>query len=121
MTMTLSYRVRDKKNNRYSPKSQFAILDDGKLIITLGGYYEHFTNTNQDDYLVEYCTGYKDVDGKYLYVNDYVEFQLGLKRIRCRIIYDHFSFKLAEIRGGYMDFTQQKYTLIGNYHDSRPD
>jgi len=119
--MILSFRVWDKKNNKYLQESQFAILDNGKLIVTHSGYYEHFTNTNQDDYLVEYCTGYQDINGKYLYINDYVEYQLGLKRIRCRIIYDHFSFKLAEIRGGYMDFTQQKYTLVGNYHDSKPD
>lgn len=114
MTEILKFRVWDIKNNKYSPKSQFAILDNGKLIVTLGGYYEHFTNTNQDDYLVEYCTGYKDKDNNPLYVNDYVEFKLGLKMVKARIIYDHFAFWLHEIRGGVMSFYKYDYKLIGN-------
>lgn len=114
MNNILSFRVWDKKKNKYSPKSQFAILDNGKLIVTLGGYYEYFTNTNQDDYIVEYCTGYNDKDNNPLYVNDYVEFKLGLKMVKARIIYDHFAFWLHEIRGGVMPFYQYDYKLIAN-------
>jgi len=121
MTLTLSFRVWDKKNNRYLYLLGQALTNMGELLLSEDPNSGVYIKTNIDDYLIEYCTGYKDVDGKYLYINDYVEFQLGLKRIRCRILYDHFCFKLAEIRGGYMDFTQQKYTLIGNYHDSRPE
>jgi len=121
MTMTLSFRVWDIKNKRYVQNCTQAITNRGKLIISDSDFYQHFTNTNQDDYVIEYCTGYKDVDGKYLYVNDYVEYKLGLKMVRARILYDYFAFRLAEIRGGYMDFTQQKYTLLGNSHEYQPD
>ena len=117
--MTLSFRVWDKKNNRYL-SDQSAITNDG-LLIKETYYVDKFQVLNNDDYEIEYCTGYKDVDGKYLYVNDYVSFQLGLKIVRARIIFDHFSFKIAEIRGGYMDFNQQKYTLLGNCHEYQPD
>lgn len=114
MTEILKFRVWDKKNNKYLPESQFAILDNGKLIVTHNGYYEHFTNTNQDDYVVEYCTGYKSVDGVDIYVNDYVEFKLGLKMVRARVTYDHFAFWIYEIRGGVMPFYKHDYKIIGN-------
>ncbi len=119
MTTTLSFRVWDKKNNRYL-SDRCAITNDGLLIKEIY-YVDKFQVLNSDDYEVEYCTGYKDVDGKYLYVNDYIEFKLGLKMVQARIIYDHFAFRLAEIRGGYMEFTQQKYTLLGNRHEYQPD
>ena len=118
MTEILKFRVWDKKNNKYLPESQFAILDNGKLIVTHSGYYEHFSNTNQDDYIVEYCTGYKSADGAYIYVNDYVEFKLGLKMIKARVVYDNFAYWIYEIRGGVMPFCQRDYKIIGNQNTS---
>ena len=117
MTMTLSFRVWDIKNKRYVQNCTQAITNRGKLIISDSYFYQHFTNTNQDDYVIEYCTGYKDVDGKYLYVNDYVEFKLGLKMVQARIIYDHFGFWLHEIRGGVMPFYKYDYKITGNLHN----
>ena len=121
MTMTLSFRVWDKKNNKYLHLNSQAVTNMGELLIRDHSNLEQYQKVNNDDYEIEYCTGYKDVDGKYLYVNDYISFQLGLKIVRARIIYDHFAFRIAEIRGGYMDFTQQKYTLLGNSHEYQPD
>lgn len=119
MNTILSFRVWDKKNNRYL-SDQSAITNDG-LLIKETYYVDKFQVLNSEDYVIEYCTGYKTVDGTDIYVNDYVEYKLGLKMVRARILYDHFAFRLAEIRGGYIDFTQQKYTLLGNSHEYQPD
>lgn len=115
--MKSKFRVWDKKKNKYLDNSYAqAITNNGKLIIGDSDYYESFTNTNEDDYIVEYCTGYKSINNEDIYVNDYVEYKLGLKMVRARVTFDHFSFWNVEICGGYMSFTQQKYTIIGNYN-----
>ena len=111
------FRVWDKKNNKYLT-DQSAITNDG-LLIKETYYIDKFQVLNSDDYEIEYCTGYKDVDGKYLYVNDFVEFKLGLKMVRGRIIYDNFAFWVYEFRGGIMAFTQQKYISLGNYNENK--
>lgn len=115
MKITLSFRVWDKKNNRYL-SDQSAITNDG-LLIKETYYVDKFQVLNSDDYEIEYCTGYKDIDGKYLYVNDYVEFKLGLKMVQARIIYEHFGFWLYEIRGGVMPFYKYDYKITGNSHN----
>lgn len=112
--MTLSFRVWDKKNNRYL-SDQSAITNDG-LLIKETYYVDKFQVLNNDDYEIEYCTGYKDVDGKYLYVNDYVSFQLGLKMIKGRIVFDNFRFWIYEVCGGCMEFNRHEYKVIGNYN-----
>ena len=112
--MILSFRIWDIKNKKYVDNCAVAISNRKTLLIGDGYLFNSLKEINPENYCIEYSTGYKDINGKDLYVNDYVEYQLGLKRIRCRIIYDNFAFRLAEIRGGYMDFTQQEYTLIGN-------
>ncbi len=115
--MKSKFRVWDKKKNKYLDNSYAqAITNNGKLIIGDSDYYESFTNTNEDDYIVEYCTGFKSINNEDIYVNDYVEYKLGLKMVRGRVVYDHFAYYVAEIRGGYMQFTQQNYTIIGNYN-----
>jgi len=113
----IKFRVWDKKKNIYLNNSYAqAITNNGKLIIGDSDYYTSFTNTNEDDYIVEYCTGYKSVNNEDIYVNDYVEYKLGLKMVRARVVFNHFAYYVAEIRGGYMPFTQQDYTIIGNYN-----
>jgi hypothetical protein len=117
--MKSKFRVWDKKKNKYLDNSYAqAITNNGKLIIGDSDYYESFTNTNEDDYIVEYCTGYKSVNNEYIYVNDYVEYKLGLKMVRGRVVYDNFGYWIYEIRGGCMVFTQQQYTIIGNQNSN---
>ena len=110
----LKFRVWDIKNKRYVQNCAQAITNRGKLIISDSYFYQHFTNTNQDDYVIEYCTDYKSSDGIDIYVNDYVEFKLGLKMVRARVVYDHFAFWVHEIRGGVMPFYKHDYKIIGN-------
>lgn len=61
------FRVWDLKNKKFLPESYFAILGNGKLIVTLSGYYNDFTNTNQDDYVVQQYTGLTDKNGVPIY------------------------------------------------------
>jgi hypothetical protein len=49
-----------------------------------------------------------------------VEFPLGIKISRGKIIYDHFCFWLVEPQGGVLKFDQKQYTYLGNYNKN-PD
>jgi uncharacterized phage protein (TIGR01671 family) len=65
-----TFRTWDVKNKKFLPESNFAILGNGKLIVTLSGYYNHFTNTNQDDYVVQQYTGLTDINDNPIYEGD---------------------------------------------------
>ena len=69
---------------------------------------------DQDDYVIEMCTGFPATDGKLLYVNDLVQFPLGIKTSKGKIIYEHFSFWIVEKQGGMLKFDQKNYKYIGN-------
>lgn len=114
--MTLSFRVWDKKNNKYLDLYSQAVTNMGELLINDCSDLRYYQKVNKNDYEIEYCTGYKDVDGKYLYVNDYVEYKLGLKMIKGRIVFDNFRFWIYEVCGGCMEFNRHKYKVIGNYN-----
>ena len=114
MTEILKFRVWDKKNQKYVGTSVPAITNLGELIFAKDKHLTQFDDVNSEDYVVEYCTGYKTVDGTDIYVNDYVEFKLGLKMVRARVTYDNFAFWVYEIRGGVMPFYKHDYKIIGN-------
>jgi len=62
--------VWDVKQKKFLTESYFAILGNGKLILTLCGYYTEFTNTNQDDYVVQQYTGLTDNNDVSIYEGD---------------------------------------------------
>ena len=67
MNRHIKFRVWDVKNKKFLPESYFAILGNGKLIVTLSGYYNDFTNTNQDDYVIQQYTGLTDKNGNLIF------------------------------------------------------
>jgi uncharacterized phage protein (TIGR01671 family) len=74
MNRPIKFRVWDIKNKKFLPESYFAILGNGKLIVTLSGYYNDFTNTNQDDYVVQQYTGLADSNDDPIYEGDIVQY-----------------------------------------------
>jgi uncharacterized phage protein (TIGR01671 family) len=105
------YRVWNKIEKSYSHTGIF-VNQNGEFADNLQKY-----NLNQDNYVIEPCTNFTDVDGKLLYENDIVEFYLSSfksRKIIGKIRYDLFGFFIYEKTGGIMHFTKQQYTLVGN-------
>jgi len=132
----MKYRIWSKTSQCYTHEpcypgsslhcaSNYYLDSDGNIvdfITTIGGDTDNATKepVNQEDYTIELCTGFKATNGEYLYVNDLVEFPLGIKISRGKIIYDHFCFWLVEPQGGVLKFDQKQYTYLGNYNKN-PD
>ena len=101
--------------------SNYYLDSDGKLVdfvTTIGGNKDDASkcDVDQEAYKIELCTGFKATNGEYLYVNDLVEFPLGIKTSKGKIIYDHFCFWIVEKQGGVLKFDQKPYTYLGNYN-----
>ena len=77
MNNRFKFRVWDVKNKKFLPESYFAILGNGKLIVTISGYYNDFTNTNQDDYVVQQHTGLTDSNDNPIYEGDILMYKSG--------------------------------------------
>ena len=73
MNRQIKFRVWDVTNKKFLPQSHFAILGNGKLIVSDSGHYIHFTNTNKEDYIVQEYTGLIDKYDNPIYEGDIVK------------------------------------------------
>ena len=73
MNTPKKFRVWDVTNKKFLPQSHFAILGNGKLIVSDSGHYIHFTNTNKEDYIVQEYTGLIDKYDNPIYEGDIVK------------------------------------------------
>ena len=73
MNTPKKFRVWDVTNKKFLPQSHFAILGNGKLIVSDSGHYIHFTNTNKEDYIVQEYTGLTDKNGNPIFEDDIVK------------------------------------------------
>ena len=101
--------------------SNYYLDSDGNIVdfvTTIGSNQDDASkcDVDQEAYTIELCTGFKATNGEYLYVNDLVEFPLGIKTSKGKIIYDHFCFWIVEKQGGVLKFDQKPYTYLGNYN-----
>jgi hypothetical protein len=101
--------------------SNYYLDNDGNIVdfvTTIGSNQDDASKCDVDQkaYKIELCTGFKATNGEYLYVNDLVEFPLGIKTSKGKIIYDHFCFWIVEKQGGVLKFDQKPYTYLGNYN-----
>jgi hypothetical protein len=101
--------------------SNYYLDSDGNIVdfvTTIGSNQDDASkcDVDQEAYKIELCTGFKATNGEYLYVNDLVEFPLGIKTSKGKIIYDHFCFWIVEKQGGVLKFDQKPYTYLGNYN-----
>ena len=73
MKQNRKFRVWDVRKQRFLSKSnEFALLGNGKLIVSTSDWYKDFENTNQSDYVVQLCSGLKDHRGLDIYEGDIV-------------------------------------------------
>ena len=128
----MKYRIWSKKSQCYTHEpcypgsslhceSNYYLDRDGTIVdfvSTIGCGQDNCTKSpvDQNDYIVELCTGFKATNGEYLYEGDIVEMPLGIKTTVGRILYLHFGFMIYERTGGVLQFVQKPYVYLGNYN-----
>lgn len=70
----IKYRVWDKINKSWldKNKTEFAILSNGKLIVSTSQWYEGLGNVNQDNYIIQEYTGRTDKYKVEIYEGDII-------------------------------------------------
>ena len=131
----MKYRIWSKKSECYTHEpeypgsslhcaSNYYLDPNGNLVdfvTSIGGNQDDATKSevDQNDYVIELCTGFKATNGEYLYEGDIVEMPLGIKTTVGRIVFEHFGYMIYERTGGVLQFVQKPYIYLGNYNKNK--
>lgn len=129
MEKTRKYRIWDEKTKKYdnNPYRDYCLLPDGDLLILDNTFYESgpvFRPIKDDSrYVMEWCSGQEDKNGKLIYEGDYVRVKYGDQYLSYVVRYD------AQLSGLYYDggdqessesfdvFYYEEKEVVGNIHD----
>lgn len=92
---------------------------EGGYFVNLNGYvHDNLTDDNanrQDMFIIQRCTGEQDVNGKYIYEGDIIQYGSMLCGYDKAVIeFDKGQFKLNSIKKSQLENISTYITVIGN-------
>lgn len=102
------YRIRDNITKCYN--SNLVITQDWKMYSTID------TDYDDDNCIIERCSGIKDKNWKRMFENDIVTFWLDYKDIKYTLIYEWMQWKISDWANLKFATDWKDLEVIGNIH-----